>query len=104
MTATNPRVYVVRYTVPVYAYVDVDGGTVTKVVISNEEIRLDYDRLNHEHFPEVVMDPEVMDIPGPFEERWKTGEPTDSDEAWDDAEKIVGIAESVEWPAWENDF
>lgn len=98
------RIYVVRYVVPVYAYVNLDSGEVEKVAVSRDEIRLDYDTFNHEHFPEVVMDPEVMDIPGPFEDIWQSGDPTASNEAWADAEKIVGIAESAEWPAWQNDF
>ncbi len=97
---------IVRYTVPVYVYLNDDEDGVEKVVVDDEHIELDYDRLNHEHFPEVIMDPDEMDIPGPLERIWRNPVLSEAERnaAWDEAERLVRVAEDPDnlWPAWDH--
>lgn len=70
----------VPYTVPVMAVVDTKAGTVLRVVTIDEEIRLNSNEpvVRHDPYGEVVSTKK--------------------------AEKAERIAETADWPSWENGF
>lgn len=76
----------VWYSVPVAAHVDTETGEVTRVVVIDEEIRLGNPDTKHP-----AWNVTLPDYSGPA--------PTGVDETL-----AIRIAETADWPVWENGY